>query len=195
MASGGLGETLGKGLAGAVEFAPHAVGGLFGDEGDLVVREMLVGGEQQDETLIGQELIERGANAFAELLGFEHADRAGLGRGRAAIQDLVGVGDHRALMPGGTMVAAVVERDLVEPGADGGLAAKGIERAKCLKENIVRHILGERWLTEEAQGEVVNGGGVGVVEELKRRVQPVCGRRLDRLRGGGLGISTEKRHH
>ncbi len=61
----------------------------------------------------------------------------------------------------------MVEGDLVAPSAHGGVAAEGIAAAEGLKENVVGDVLGEGGLASEAEGEVVDGGGVRVVDDAE----------------------------
>jgi hypothetical protein len=83
----------------------------------------------------------------------------------------------------------MIDGDTVEPGAPGGVAAELVHLAEGLQEHIVGGILGLLRVAEEAQGQVIDGAAVLLVQlsELGRRqpgVRP--GRRLARLRRTGL---------
>jgi hypothetical protein len=64
-ASGGFGKLKGEGFPGAMQFAAHGVGGLFGQGGHFVITEFFIGDEQQEQAIFLGQIRERFLDAFA----------------------------------------------------------------------------------------------------------------------------------
>jgi hypothetical protein len=162
--SGGFLEELGECFAGAVQLAPHGVGGLISQRGNLVVAEFLVGDEEEQQAVFLGERVEGVLDALAEFLGLEHAQR-GFRRGGTRFHDgVVRVAKDVAVVPALAKVLAMVDGDAIKPGAPGGGAAELVEFAEGLEKNVVGNVLGFGGITKKAQCQVIDGAAVSFVE-------------------------------
>jgi len=158
--SGGFLEVRRKGLARAVKFAADGIRRLFRQRRNLVVAHLFVGDEEQQQSIFSGQLIQGFLDAQAQLFGFEHAQRR-IGAGRRRFPDgVIRVGNDVAIVPGLLEVAAMIDRDAVEPRAERRIAAKLIHLAKRLKEYVMSGVLGLVRITEKPQREVVDGTAV-----------------------------------
>src|SRR5690349_9518666 len=73
--SSGLLEKDSEGLAGAVKFAAHGIGGLIGQGGHLVITHLFISHQQQQQTVFRGQTIQRLLNALSQLFGFQDPQR------------------------------------------------------------------------------------------------------------------------
>ncbi len=165
---GGGGEGGGEGFAGPVQFAADGVRGLAGEVGDFGVAQFLIGDEEEEESVFLGHAVEGGADAFAQFLDFEHAERGVLGGGGGVPERVVGIGDEVTGGPAGGEVAAVVDGDAIEPGAPGRLVAELGEMFPGFEEDIVGDVLGAGGVAEEAEREIIDGLGVLLIDGSER---------------------------
>jgi len=140
--SGGFLKVQGEGFPGAMKLAPDSVGGLFRESGHLVITHLLIGHEQEQQTVFIRQGIKRFLNALPEFLCFQHT-QGRIGFRRCAVPDeIVRIGNHVSLMPGLLEIAAMIDRDSVKPRAERRIATKLIHLPKSFQKDIVRRILG-----------------------------------------------------
>src|ERR1043166_1891191 len=68
-------EKQGESLPRAMQLATHGVRGLFGELGDFVVTQLLVGDQQQQQAIFVRKSIERLLDPLAEFLDLQHPKR------------------------------------------------------------------------------------------------------------------------
>src|SRR5208282_443612 len=97
-------------------------------------------------------------------LHFEHAQWGIALRGGVVPKGVLGITEDVAFVPGLPEVMTMVNGDAVEPSSAGGLAAELVHFAESLEENVVGGVLRLLGITQHAEGQVINGPAMGLVE-------------------------------
>ena len=140
--SGGLLKVQGESFAGAMKLASDGIGGLFRESGHLVITHLLIGHQEEQQAVFIRQRSKRFLNSLTEFLRFQHTQGRIRFRRRAIPDEIVGIGNHDPLVPGLLEIAAMIDRDSVEPRPEGRVPSKLIHLAKRFQEDIVRRILG-----------------------------------------------------
>ena len=164
----------GEGLAGAMQFAAHGIGGLADERGDFVVAQFLVRDEQQQQLVFVGQGIEGFLDALAEFLGFQDAQRR-IGRGGGIFPDcFVRAGDKIAAVPALPEIVAMIDGDAIEPRPRRRVAAKIAPLFEGLEKNVMRRVLGLVRLAQQPERQIKNLPAVGLIqlrESVRREFQ------------------------
>lgn len=161
---GGFGECEGEGFAGAVKFSTNRIRSLPGEFPDLLITQLLIGNQQEQQTVFRRQSVERPLNPLSQFLGFQNAKRIGRS-GPGGIKDgIVGDGMDVSRRPGLPEVGTMIERDPVKPGSDLRLPPKLAVLSEGLQENIVNGVLGLDRIAQQPQCEIENGLSMEVID-------------------------------
>ena len=75
-----------------------------------------------------------------------------------------------AVVPGLLQIPAVIDGDAIKPRAAGRLAPELIQLAECFQKNVMRGVLGFLRVAQVAQGQIINGLAVLVIDVGELRV-------------------------